>query len=77
MAHRLQLVAACFCPIAEGSDGGGSIRIPSSCCGEVGIKLLRGCVSLDPTASLRGGLDDPDGPIAVTVSDDVLWLDES
>jgi amidase len=67
-------VAACLCPIAEGSDGGGSIRIPSSCCGVVGIKPSRGRVSNHPDANPRGGLI-THGPIARTVSDAALMLD--
>ena len=67
-------VAACLCPIAEGSDGGGSIRIPSSCCGVVGIKPSRGRVSNHPNANPRGGLI-THGPIARTVSDAALMLD--
>jgi Asp-tRNA(Asn)/Glu-tRNA(Gln) amidotransferase A subunit family amidase len=67
-------VAACLCPIAEGSDGGGSIRIPSSCCGVVGIKPSRGRVSNHPDANPRGGLI-THGPIARTVSDASLMLD--
>ena len=67
-------VAACLCPIAEGSDGGGSIRIPSSCCGVVGVKPSRGRVSNSPNSNPRGGLI-THGPIARTVRDAALMLD--
>jgi amidase len=67
-------VAACLCPIAEGSDGGGSIRIPSSCCGVVGVKPSRGRASNAPNSNPRGGLI-THGPIARTVRDAALMLD--
>jgi len=67
-------VAAGLCPLAEGSDGGGSIRIPSSCCGVFGIKPSRGRVSRAPLGNGIAGLASH-GPIARTVADAAALLD--
>ncbi|MGE5292894.1 MAG: amidase [Micromonosporaceae bacterium] len=67
-------VAAGLAPIAQGSDGGGSIRIPSSVCGLFGIKPSRGRVSQAPLVPDLAGLS-IDGPLARTVADAALLLD--
>jgi amidase len=67
-------VAAGLAPVAHGSDGGGSIRIPSSCCGLFGIKPSRGRVSPAPYGSGSLGLG-TSGPIARTVRDAAALLD--
>ena len=67
-------VAAGMVPFAQGSDGGGSIRIPSSVCGLFGIKPTRGRVSAGPLVPDLDGLA-VNGPIARTVADAALLLD--
>ena len=67
-------VAAGLAPLALGSDGGGSIRIPSSWCGLFGLKPQRDRVSLDPHEGAWHGLS-VNGPIARSVMDAALFLD--
>jgi amidase len=67
-------VAAGLAPAAQGSDGGGSIRIPASVCGLFGIKPTRGRVSAGPLVPDLFGLG-VNGPIARTVADAALLLD--
>ncbi len=67
-------VAAGFVPFAQGSDGGGSIRIPASVNGLVGLKPARGRVSNAPLGSDVTGLG-TNGPLARTVRDAAALLD--
>jgi amidase len=67
-------VAAGLAPAAQGSDGGGSIRIPASVCGLFGIKPSRGRISGGPLMPDLSGLS-TDGPLARTVADAALLLD--
>jgi len=70
-------VAAGMAPIAEGSDAGGSIRIPASFCHAVGIKLTYGRVPVDSRPNAFGSHTPMihKGPIARTVADAATMLD--
>ncbi len=67
-------VAAGLAPVAHGSDGGGSIRIPAAANGLVGIKPSRGRVSNGPIRDPIGDLV-TSGPLARTVADAAALLD--
>ena len=67
-------VAAGLTPMALGSDGMGSIRIPSTWCGLFGIKPQRDRVPLAPHDDAWSGLS-VNGPMARTVEDAALFLD--
>jgi Asp-tRNA(Asn)/Glu-tRNA(Gln) amidotransferase A subunit family amidase len=66
-------VAAGMGPLAHGSDGAGSIRIPSSLCGIYGLKPSIGRVPYWPNADAWGGRAHA-GPMARTVRDAALML---
>jgi amidase len=67
-------VAAGLAAMALGSDGMGSIRIPSTWCGLFGIKPQRDRVPLAPHDDAWNGLS-VNGPMARTVEDAALFLD--
>lgn len=67
-------VAAGLVPFAQATDGGGSIRIPASVCGLVGLKPARGRISKGPRDmdATRLGVF---GPITRTVRDAAAFMD--
>ncbi len=67
-------VAAGLFPMALGSDTGGSVRNPASCCGIVGLKPTYGLVSRRGVFPLSFTLDHV-GPMTRTVADNALMLD--
>ena len=67
-------VASGMVAVGIGGDGGGSIRIPSACCGLFGLKPTRGRVSAAPWPDLWGTLGVL-GPLARTVLDSALVFD--
>ncbi len=62
-------------PIAHGSDGGGSIRIPAACCGVYGLKPSRGLVPMGPSRGEAWGGLAVDGVLTRTVRDTAAALD--
>ncbi len=66
-------VTSGICPLAVGTDAGGSIRIPASFCGIVGLKPTFGRVAAYPPGAF--GDVAHVGPMARTVADAALMLD--
>lgn len=64
--------AAGLFPVAHANDGGGSVRIPASCCGLVGLKVSRGRVPALFTSWEGGAVE---GAVTNDVSDTAAILD--
>ncbi len=67
-------VAAGLVPMGIGGDGGGSIRIPSACCGLYGLKPQRGRVTASPQSHLWWALGTT-GPLTRSVMDSAIVYD--
>ena len=67
-------VAGGIGPLALGSDGGGSIRVPSSCCGVYGLKPTFGRIPSYPRIGIAFYSMDHYGPIVRYVKDAALML---
>ncbi|MFX1299089.1 MAG: amidase [Promethearchaeota archaeon] len=67
-------VASGLGPLSLASDGGGSIRIPSSLCGVIGLKTTYGRIPIGPRIGVAFLTLDHYGPIARNVEDAALML---
>ena len=76
-AGAAALVAAGVVPVAHGADGGGSIRIPSACCGLVGLKVSRGRLVPDLGSKLMPVDIVTEGLLTRSVRDLALHLAEA
>ncbi|WP_080416453.1 amidase [Burkholderia ubonensis] len=65
-------VAAGLTPVAHGSDGAGSLRIPASCCGVFSVVLPHG--RLPPSERAAVGRGPQDGVLSRTVADAIYYL---
>lgn len=68
-------VAAGIVPAAHATDGGGSIRIPASCCGLFGLKPSRGRVPMGPNRTEGWGGLSANHAVTRSVRDSALLLD--
>jgi len=68
-------VAAGIVPMAHATDGGGSIRIPASCCGLFGLKPSRGRITLGPERSEGWAGMSAQHVVSRTVRDSAAALD--
>ncbi|MDQ6884529.1 MAG: amidase [Candidatus Dormibacteraeota bacterium] len=68
-------LAAGLCALSHGGDGGGSIRIPASCCGVVGLKPSRGRISSGPLFGEDWAGLSTTGVLGRTVADAAIGLD--
>jgi amidase len=68
-------VAAGIVPLAHATDGGGSIRIPASNCGLIGLKVSRGRITQGPDASDSTSGLSVDNCVTRTVRDSAAMLD--
>ncbi|WP_339109964.1 amidase [Thioclava sp. GXIMD4216] len=68
------MVGAGVLPLAHGTDGGGSIRIPAGCCGAIGLKSSRGTFSIAPANSDFSSVVSTQGCISRTVRDTAAFV---
>ena len=68
-------LAAGIVPLATGSDGGGSIRIPAAVCGLSGIKTEQGRIPITGSTMPGSGLLSTNGPMANRIEDSAWALD--